>query len=268
MKDLKVFALLLRLRPSWGYSVKVPNTSASQPSLSLPPPTTLVGAVAYGVLKLQGRDQETEISGGRLTNFAEKLWSATVYSGASLNGFGAPIMDISKYIIRIYQRKANRDRPEYQLGAIPTGKVYVTGEIRALLGFHEERLSKIVEKFDEVLPKASYLVTRLGAKESIVSVEEVKWGYSKVLGREVEFCSSFYQPLQHSVPLGGCDGQGFFYKETFWDGGFFDVGKERGYLVPGVRDKYISSLRGKFKADKSCEVHEFEGEGFVVCDVR
>jgi CRISPR-associated protein Cas5 subtype I-A len=278
---LKVTAVLFSALPSWGYSVREPNVSSVQPSLELPPPTTVVGALSYGLAKTLGLNYETVIvrSGKKpgVTTLSEMLWGTVLYSGASVEAY-SPYTDINRLMIRIYQRKARREMPEYKFGAIAVGKVQASGLIKALVAFDEEKLAKLLGDLgwkgtvERALTESAYRVTRLGAKEGIVAVESVDVGEAKkVEGRE--FLSSFYQPFD-AVQVSAFDEvecpQGFprwrFLRA--WEGGFTAPGEERVYLYPVCGQGYFAMAKGKYRLREGCEAYQFKEEGFAVCSPR
>ena len=49
-----MFGVLMRLRFAWGFSIKVPKEAKAQSAYSIPPPTTLIGAVCRYLAFSQG----------------------------------------------------------------------------------------------------------------------------------------------------------------------------------------------------------------------
>ncbi|MGC9072516.1 MAG: type I-A CRISPR-associated protein Cas5a, partial [Acidilobus sp.] len=182
--------------PSWGYSVREPNISAVQPSLELPPPTTILGALSYGMAKTLGLDYETllvqELGKSRrsrkgstvaLTTFSQLLSCVVLYAGATAEAY-FPYNDINRNIIRIYQKPYRREEPEYKFGAIQVGKVYVSGLIKGLVALDADKLNDVLKllknlapsvnwtgTLEDLLTESAYRITRIGAKEGIVAVE-------------------------------------------------------------------------------------------------
>lgn len=266
--------------PSWGIIVREPNVTASQPSLQVPPPTTLLGALAYGIAKALGIGYETKASAkGRkaeITNLPEAIYPSLLYAGASLGPYTLHA-DINRYIIRTFQKESRerREDPNYQFGALPVGKTYVSGEIRAVLAFDERKLTEAIEGYAGVKVKdlvdllrasASY-ITRLGSKEGIIAVNEVDVGEPKPLSSP-DFESSLYQYADRvkikDVPE--CQlALGKYLTVRAWKGGFVAQGEPIYLLVPVCAGEFFQSGKGAFTAKEGCKAYEFAGEGFAVC---
>ncbi|MFP3201494.1 MAG: type I-A CRISPR-associated protein Cas5a [Sulfolobus sp.] len=244
---MKPLSILTTFTASWGFSVKDLGTTAYQPSFILPPPTTAIGALTSGVARALGKLYEDN----KLLDVINK---ATLYAGFSVEGAIAQHVDISRYIIRVYMRPTNRKLPQYQFGAVPVGKTYVYGRLKMLVALDPSKLTLEVR---QVLSKAPYYITRIGMKEGIVAVDEVKVGEAEE--REV-FDSSFYQRVDCVEVVG----EGFL-TVSYWKGGFIKEAEERAaYIIPGIKGGYFTSTRLKFKAKKKGYV--FEGEGFATCE--
>ena len=266
--------------PSWGIIVREPNVSASQPSLQFPPPTTLVGALAYGIAKALGISYEVKPGGkGKKAvplTLPSEVFPSVLYAGASL-GPHTVIADLNRYIIRTFQRatRERREDPNFQFGAVPVGKTYVSGEVRAVIAFDEEGLleaireysGKDVKDLESLLRASASYVTRLGSKEGIVAVSEVEVGRPKEIGSK-NFRSSLYQYADrvkiNDVPecptLGGR-----YLTIRAWKGGFTSEGEPLYLVVPVCTGEFFQSGKGDFVAKEGCKVYEFAGEGFAVC---
>lgn len=243
---MSLLSIMVTFTVSWGFSVKEPGTTAYQPSYILPPPTTAIGALTGAVARGTGKLSED----GTLL---DEIEGATLYAGFSVDGALVQHVDINRYAIRIFMRASNRKMPEYQFGAVPVGKTYVFGKLKMLIALDTSKLSTTVKG---VLDKSPYYITRIGMKEGIVSVDEVKVGEPKEAG---EFESSFYQRADCVSVIG----EGFL-TVSFWRGGFREESEEKyPYVIPGIRGNYFTPWKLKFKAKKKGYV--FEGEGFATC---
>jgi CRISPR-associated protein Cas5a/b/c len=189
------------LRLHWGFSVSVPFASKAKPSFYLPPPTTLVGALAYG--KFRGVDNRAEKGKMVSPAFGLKVRAAASYERDFLGGY---IEDIVKNVIMYFQRKERRLEERYRYGIVPTGKVYSpNGVIKVVYVADMDRGE---------LEKLSWSITRLGCKECLVSVEDVEIGDAKKVKGRVK--TSYYFPADVKVISGRVE-----YVD-FWD--------ENGYI--------------------------------------
>jgi CRISPR-associated protein Cas5a/b/c len=223
------FFSLVRMKLHWGYAVSVPGASKQKPSLLLPPPTTLVGALSYG--KFRGRDSEF-LSG---QNASPAIFLGDVRAAARFADgcAGMYAEDVVKNMISYFQ-EARKDKEtgqmrttsmKYRSNIIPSGRVYAPGsELLALY---------VTSDLDpDELKKLSWSIIRLGSKEGLVSVEEVRTGVAKPVQGRVR--TPYYFPAM--VRHGGFEGADFMLLD-FWEGGYA-WGKEaakKTYVVPMPR---------------------------------
>jgi CRISPR-associated protein Cas5a/b/c len=274
----KILTLFFSSLPSWGYSIREPNVSAVMISLELPPPTTLIGAFAYGLAKALNLNYETKVvSKGRSLKYVtltEEIYPSVVYAGASVSYYKTYV-DVNRALIRPFQKETRerRENPIYQFGAISTGKVYLTGEIRGLIAFDYDKLLEIFKSLgakdvERTIIESAYHIVRIGAKEGIVAVNEVNLGYARKLDSR-SFKSRFYQRLEavnYSERGVECDGEVGEYKIIrAWKGGFTSLGQNEILVAPICgRDYYYSGV-GNFDLKENCIAYEFNGEGFAIC---
>ncbi len=243
-------------RYHWGYWIRIPNTSKLQPSLSIPPPTTLIGALALplirgsklkggafniGELVLECNEAGTTDyrSGAVVLRKAVKACSIALYSSAMY------WEDVNKYNTLLFQT-LTKDTPEekmvggrrylprYLTGTIITGKVfYPSGKAVALYLLDEKALNEIIPtEAERVLEEAAWSITRIGSKESIFCVDKVTIhrDLEKVEGDTV---TRFYFPST----AGQVQENQLFYRTNFWEGGLgrLDPMLPVEYIVPGLR---------------------------------
>jgi CRISPR-associated protein Cas5 subtype I-A len=299
---LKVLAVLFSAQPSWGFSVREPNVSATQPSLELPPPTTVLGALSYGMAKTLGLNYETFLvekhgkskrSKGdpsvMLTTLPQLLSEAMVYAGATVETY-SPYNDINRHVTRIYQREERKDDPKYKFGAVQVGKVYVTGLVKGLVAFDADKLEEVLRDLKALVPSAgwnksledllvesAYRITRIGTKEGIIAVEYAKAGEARKVN-DVKFNSSFYQP-EKAIDLTKQDpfSQDVDIPQKYrfclwswrvlraWSGGFVGKGSPVTYVYRVCDSGYLGPIRATYWIKQGCSAYEFEGEGFAVC---
>jgi len=187
-----LFFLKIKFRYHWGYTVFKGGPSKSRTSYLLPPPTTIIGALAYGLRRtMKLPEEENEFSG------AESLRRATVSVNIRVNGALSEFMDVSKiWWFREREKKMKFD-------AVALGKVYAPSAIgEAIIVFDKTSLKEIVgENFLEKLVTSAYSVSRVGSRESIVNVENVSYGEPEKLdvSGEVETKHSFWRECAEKI---------------------------------------------------------------------
>jgi CRISPR-associated protein Cas5a/b/c len=153
--------LIVRGRLHWGFSVKYPLQSAAQFPLLIPPPTTLVGALAYGCNEGVETSEDRVSAAARLLNNVR--WAAFGFD-ETLRGLRLSLLavaDMSRNIAAPYVRKA-----EQALFAVQAmGRVYAAG-MRIKIAYLGEGLSKLV--------KCGWQITRIGSKESLFEPSDVE----------------------------------------------------------------------------------------------
>ena len=177
--------LAIRGRLHWGFSVREPFQSALQPPVPLPPPATLIGALARAV---GGADSQ------RYAGLEKRIkWAAFGFDeeipGLPLASLAA--VDINRHLKAPYTRKDRRGLPEYKFAAVPTGKVYAPA-FRAVLFYFGREASQLRD--------AAWGVFRLGSKESLFEVAEVE-ACKASSGGEGEVQTSAYVPKDRAAPV-------------------------------------------------------------------
>ncbi|MEM2689995.1 MAG: type I-A CRISPR-associated protein Cas5a [Nitrososphaerota archaeon] len=266
-----ILGITIRAEFHWGYWIRVPFTSKAQPTLSLPPPTTLIGALASGLVK-EGLIKDPEgkrVSGEIITTRvktksrrrdkidfrspASLLDEALIAASAALtNGRKAFMMDdLSKYVTLLFQEKIpeevdgekipRRYLPKYRAGAINCGKVYYpSGPIDIVFLFDAQRLEEIIcDDPVRALIEASWSINRIGSKESLVIVRNV--AFRKLEESDIAkgiVMTRFYFPSRAGRVLSGD-----YYTEVFWRRGWgrLDPPIFEEYIVPGSRSPVTSS---------------------------
>jgi CRISPR-associated protein Cas5a/b/c len=178
-------AVVVRGQFHWGFAIREPLQSALQSPLFLPPPGTLIGALARAVEKVESRHYgglEDKIKWAAF-GFDEKI------PGLSLTSLA--IVDINRHLKAPYSRTERRSSPEYKFAAVPTGKVYAPA-FKAILLYLGEGISR--------LGQAAWGISRLGSKESLFAVSEVQVCRAAEVGYG-EFGTSLYVPRDRASPL-------------------------------------------------------------------
>jgi len=224
----------------WGFSIKYPKVSKSQPTLPLPPPQTLVGALSRHIQDGQEHSYTTQgkkvnlISAASSTTFVEN--AAAGLDPDAAHG-GAIWTDINRYLILHFQKPVRRGLREYWFGAVPAGKVYAPAAKMALAYAIDEQkaLAMLGDDWSARLVAAAWSITRLGFKEAIVCAEKVALSDAKPLPGPVE--TTLYFPS-----YAGRVEEGNSFTVDFWFDGFGAQKEEtRRYVVPGT----LSPLEGQ-----------------------
>ncbi len=187
---------------SWGFTVRQKGTSAAQPALILPPPTTVVGAFAYPLLRLldvdvssskkEFHENEFRLITPVLKHLLEstKVASASLYAGGEKSVGLAAHQEIGKLVTAPYRsggswEKAKKTKPFtdefYESGVTQAlavqavGATYGPGAVLELLWvFDAEKLAKSldvkIDALDKAAEKAVHGVVRVGSKEGLVAV--------------------------------------------------------------------------------------------------
>lgn len=164
MKNYSI--VLAELFFSWGYLIKPPYLSLGGHSLPYPPPTTLIGALAYPYFKYIGLNKEIEFINNKPHSSSVKLLEYVKYASMGyLNPMTTQIVDINKYYIFAYVRDDYRKDETRWTSVIGVGKTYVLS--KAVVAYLVER------EYSELLSKIAWGISRIGSKESIVSVNKV-----------------------------------------------------------------------------------------------
>lgn len=231
-----LLAIKVEIEFHWGYSVKRPIFSASQPALLVPPPTSLVGALAgaagyangwpeafqQGPLTRKGRrgfiTSEFYSSAARILK--EVAWASLALTDSRFIGplIGiAETRDIIRSLIAPYQRRTHVYPGSKTLfGVQPHGKIYVPS-MRAHLLY--------LAKGEEVVRWAR-TIGRIGSKESIVSVVDAEIGEARILDGVEHVRTQYYFPAR----LGEVMEKGGFLREVL------SVLKESHYRLATVQD--------------------------------
>lgn len=158
-----MYLALVELEVFSGLSVFLPLTSTSAPVYPLPPPTTLVGALAYPYLRLsntQEHIQESEVT----YSPAIKLLDNILYASAGALGY-IVTRDVERLYQAIYQRR-ERWSEKYK-------ELWYTIGIRGVVNYLNNKLYILYISNKEDILYYTHGITRIGRKEGHVSVTRV-----------------------------------------------------------------------------------------------
>ena len=160
-----MYFLKVSIQPHWGYALRLVPFSKSKPALPVPPPTTFIGALAYPLNVILGMPENYgEVSG------ADRYRSIFVSVNAKIN---VPIIKYGDLTRVFWYRKEEKT---VQSDAISLEKVYSAsdgGSIDVIYIVNENEVERIVGDLS-TLKLAAWGISRIGSKESIVSVENVE----------------------------------------------------------------------------------------------
>lgn len=167
MKVVKV-----RARFHWGFVLRQPLYTATQPSTKYPALTSIIGALSYGLTKLKALP-ETVVSASDIYSTSIEFLKLCSWITYSLE-LPSPIMgvfetrDINRILTVLGIRRQNIYPGSPYLWAIQShGKIYLPGApIEVSIFTDEEAL--------DMVTKSAWLMVRLGSRESPISIDEVK----------------------------------------------------------------------------------------------
>jgi CRISPR-associated protein Cas5a/b/c len=183
-----MLTLLVKGAFHWGFSVRIVTESAGAQYYPYPPPSTLIGALAYGLSALKGLPEcrLSASSGGRaalLSNAASTYgivrWAAFAFSDELSVVQRSAAVGYSDFIraFRLpYQRGARHtwEQRDMWYGVSAHGKVYACGAgFKAFYLIDEGRLKDLGVNDSDLLT-AAYSIVRIGVRESLVSVTAVE----------------------------------------------------------------------------------------------
>ena len=167
-----------------GISVFAPLASTSAPVYPLPPPTTLVGALAYPLLRSK---YSREVDGEYST--AHRLLNNVVYATAGAKGYSVS-RDVERIYQAIYQRKERWEKLEYK-------DLWYGIGVRGVATYLDDKLYVVYISRDELVLKYVYGITRVGRKESHVAPRRIIIGKVEDFIKYVNsFETIFYVPTR------------------------------------------------------------------------
>lgn len=153
-----MYVALVELDVFSGLSVFYPYTSTSAPTYPLPPPTTLLGAIAYPYMR-QYHVEDIEDSSA-----AAKFLDHIVYATAGCEGY-VITRDVERVYQAIYQRK-ERWKEEFK-------DLWYTIAVRGVVRYLDDKLYAVYLSKNQDVLKYAYGITRIGRKEGFVTVKSV-----------------------------------------------------------------------------------------------
>jgi CRISPR-associated protein Cas5a/b/c len=178
-----MLALLVEGVFHWGFSVRLVTESAGAQYYPYPPPSTLIGALAYGVSAIKGLPECIISPAGKGSNAILSTvaqihravrWATFAYSSKfPQRPVGAVgYSDFIRAFRLPYQRGQRHtwDQSEMWYGVNAHGRVYACGAGFKSIYLINEKGLKELELSETDLLRGAYSVVRIGARESLVSV--------------------------------------------------------------------------------------------------
>jgi CRISPR-associated protein Cas5a/b/c len=217
-----------RIRLSWGFSVRLPGVSAAQPALSLPPPTTIIGAFANPILEALRVPKEIGGKSRALYPIFDCILGASKAASFGLvrDVEGSVGMAVMKEITRIIgapyktHEEARRIKKArfgtYEFFAKDLGRMlpvqalgvaYAPGALADIAWVADPlmlakclKLGDVGELYKTLGSIATWGVSRLGSKEGIVAVLEGYHGDPEVIRIGSIFRTRMYVPVDCVEP--------------------------------------------------------------------
>ncbi|MEM1690680.1 MAG: type I-A CRISPR-associated protein Cas5a [Thermofilaceae archaeon] len=178
-----VYALLVKVTLHSPILVHMPLTSLSAESFPLPPPTTLVGALAYPYFRARGSQAELLDDGASPARALLGLSGKVLYAAAAPGSAYSKFTTVERVYQHIYLREgywADRERA-YTVavkGCTLTDQLYAFYLVT-----------------DPELVESAYGIARIGKKEGLASVEEVVFEEVSKVVLDTSVCETrFYFP--------------------------------------------------------------------------
>lgn len=201
--------LKIRFKFSWGFSVRLPGTSASEPTLKLPPPTTLIGALAKGLAHTLNLPEviihkSYMVSTAEILNEVIKSAHLTLLVGGGKSPLWSIISDVTRMqALQYLQPKYwNSEYIDTWFGVHSVGKVYIPSALAEIVYIIDK--SKAVdilgEDWNSVLLKSAFSMTAIGVKESIISIDDIEIAPIRCTQTQGYVTSRYYFPMEAVDP--------------------------------------------------------------------
>ena len=169
------FFLKVKIKPAGIIALRSLPQSKMRTALRYVPPTTLIGAIAYPLLHIGGERKETHYEKKTFRSSAESVLS--IFKWATIKTCGKPKLYGSLLRINtIYRGKAQNAVTSFPFAVLYGESKY---SLTAAYLIDEDNLSKSTYSTKDI-KRAAWGITRLGSRESVISVEDVKMGKTAV----------------------------------------------------------------------------------------
>ena len=159
----------------WGFWARAMTMSARQPTMAMPPPTTLMGALARGalnVLRPMGKAPTTEIDDPgkyRATLVADLARCVTAIGVRVVNGATRVNMDKTRLLQAPYIRQENLADPNQWRGIRDVGKAYSPATQAEATWVIDADCAEKLGLSKHLLTASALSITRIGPVEALVT---------------------------------------------------------------------------------------------------
>ena len=232
------FFLKVTMRPTGIVALRALPQSKMRTALRYVPPTTLIGAIAYPLLHIAGDRSETVYEGKTFRSAAERVLG--LFDWVTVKTLGKPRLQGTLLKINtIYRGKV-----QSAVTSFPFAVTYGTREalLTAVYLINEDSLERSTYTMKDI-ERAAWGITRLGSRESVVSVEDVETGRTEIV-------ESKAAETAYAFPFRGLEveGKGTFQSVVDWRSGIGDYSKA-GRLVMFYPEGSVR-VRGRLKTAK------------------
>ncbi|MEM1560174.1 MAG: hypothetical protein QXK24_02340 [Ignisphaera sp.] len=169
---MKLFATIITVKVHWGYSIRTFPASASQRSFSIPPSTTIVGALAYAYASVNNINREYSTIEYPFTNYVSEFIEEFGINYATVH-LPEPIYEHSFQTIRYFTMPVQAPKTDVERFSETLKIAEMFNPIQIGYMICSTLTSTLIILSEKPIPKAiMWSILRLGSKESIVSVQD------------------------------------------------------------------------------------------------
>ncbi|NJE06348.1 type I-A CRISPR-associated protein Cas5 [Thermococcus sp. M36] len=211
------FFLKVTMRPTGIIALRALPQSKMRTALRYVPPTTLIGAIAYPLFHIGGSRAETVYDRRTFRSTVGEVLG--LFDWVTVKTSGKPRL----YGALLKINTVYRGKVQSAVTSFPFAVMYGTNDatITAVYIINEEALAESTYRLEDI-ERAAWGITRLGSRESVVSVESVETGRADVI--EVETAETSY-----AFPFKGLEvsGKGTLQSVVDWRSGIRDYSQAR-----------------------------------------
>ncbi|MGC8987812.1 type I-A CRISPR-associated protein Cas5a [Infirmifilum sp.] len=198
---MSFFYIKVSLSFHWGYLIRKYTASKTRESYLVPPPTTLIGALAYGYAKLKNLPEEDTGYICYDCSTAERIRKQIISVNTKLLSRIILYADLTR-IWWFRKRESIAKMDAVAIGKTYVGKLNTAKDMEVVYVFSND----IKEEEKRNLVKAAYSIIRIGGSHGLVSVIDVDYGTASKLVGENTVHTQFSTwgdivSVQEEVPL-------------------------------------------------------------------
>ena len=204
---MTLFAIRVTGNFCWGFSIRIPGTSAGGDTYLVPPPSTLIGAFVKGISSVLNLPECCTMSSRRrisIGSIVAKFLKCFKLSAFKFNPSSEvrPIKyaDMIRVLRGPYLRKTYAESITRRFGVSTIGRIYYPhGGFSIIYIIDDDALKEVLRDFKvtedplKIIIRAAFSIVSIGSKESIVSISDVKIGSVKCVSNS-EVTTSYYFP--------------------------------------------------------------------------